>query len=317
VTLLIAIGLAGYSQKRRGRGARISRVLSRNAHAAAEGTSPTGSNGRKALTGIRPELPRQRQQGIGRSSTMRVSLRRFQLAGVLAILSFASSVAMADAVSDAKAVVDEYSKPNAAWTGPTTGPKADAGKSIVYVSTDQRNGGALGAGEGVKEAAEKIGWKFTLIDGQGSVAGRTTALGQAVASKPDVIVLGGVDATEQATAIQDAAKQGIVIIGWHAYASPARMTRCDLHQTSPPIRWCAKAAASYPCALLNGKVGAIIFTDSTYEIALKKAHAMEDVIKALRRQQGAGIRRYPPGRCVERGLAAVTRGDVLRVVLAL
>ena len=97
---------------------------------------------------------------------MRVSMRSIQLAGVLAIVTMASSVAMADAVSDAKAVVDEYSKPNAPWTGPTTGPKAEAGKSIVYVSTDQRNGGALGAGEGVKEAAEKIGWKFTLIDGQ-------------------------------------------------------------------------------------------------------------------------------------------------------
>ena len=97
---------------------------------------------------------------------MRVSMRSVQLAGVLAILTMASSAAMADAVSDAKAVVEEYSKPNAPWNGPTTGPKAEPGKSIIYVSTDQRNGGALGAGEGVEEAAKKIGWKFTLIDGQ-------------------------------------------------------------------------------------------------------------------------------------------------------
>ena len=117
---------------------------------------------------------------------MRVSMRSMQLAGVLAILTMVSSSAMADSVSDAKAVVEEYSKPNAPWTGPTSGPKAEAGKSVVYVSTDQRNGGALGAGDGVKEAAEKIGWKFTLIDGQGSVAGRTTALGQAVAGEEDV-----------------------------------------------------------------------------------------------------------------------------------
>ncbi len=212
---------------------------------------------------------------------MRVSMRSIQLAGVLSILTMASSAAMADAVSDAKAVVEEYSKPNAPWTGPTSGPKAEAGKSIVYVSTDQRNGGALGAGDGVKEAAEKIGWKFTLIDGQGSVAGRTTALGQAVASKPDVIVLGGIDATEQATAIQDAAKQGIVIVGWHAYAKsgPHDTLPIFTNITTDPLV-VAKAAGSYPCALLEGKVGAIIFTDSTYEIALKKAHAMEDVIKA-------------------------------------
>jgi|AraplaMF_Col_mMF_1032025.scaffolds.fasta_scaffold00193_8 ribose transport system substrate-binding protein len=212
---------------------------------------------------------------------MRVSMRSIQVTGVLVVLGIASPAALADSVSDAKAVVEEYSKPNAPWTGPTSGPKAEAGKSIVYVSTDQRNGGALGAGDGVKEAAEKIGWKFTLIDGQGSVAGRTTALGQAVASKPDVIVLGGIDATEQATAIQDAANQGIVIVGWHAYAKsgPHDSLPIFTNITTDPLV-VAKAAASYPCSLLDGKVGAIIFTDSTYEIALKKAHAMEDVIKA-------------------------------------
>jgi ribose transport system substrate-binding protein len=208
-------------------------------------------------------------------------MRSIQLAGVLAVLTMASSAAMADAVSDAKAVVEEYSKPNAPWNGPTTGPKAEPGKSIIYVSTDQRNGGALGAGEGVEEAAKKIGWKFTLIDGQGTVAGRATALNQAIASKPDVIVLGAIDATEQATAVQDAAKQGIIVIGWHAYAKsgPHDTLPIFTNITTDPLV-VAKAAASYPCAMLNGKVGAIIFTDSTYEIALKKAHAMEDVIKA-------------------------------------
>ncbi|HEY4163677.1 MAG TPA: substrate-binding domain-containing protein [Dongiaceae bacterium] len=211
--------------------------------------------------------------------------RRIQLAGVLAILTapitLAPAAAMADAISDAKAFVEKYSAPNAPWTGPTTGPKAESGKSIVYVSTDQRNGGALGAGEGVKEAAGKIGWKFTLIDGQGSVAGRSTALDQAIASKPDVIVLGGVDATEQATAIQEAAKQGIVIVGWHAYAKsgPHDSLPIFTNITTDPLV-VARAAASYPCAETGGKVGAVIFTDSTYEIALKKAHAMEDVIKA-------------------------------------
>jgi ribose transport system substrate-binding protein len=204
-----------------------------------------------------------------------------QLAGVLAILMAAPAVAMADAVSDAKAVVEEYSKPNAPWTGPTSGPKAEAGKSIVYVSTDQRNGGALGAGEGVREAAEKIGWKFTLIDGAGSVAGRSSGLNQAIASKPDVIVLGGIDATEQATVIDEAAKQGIVIVGWHSYAKsgPHDSLPIFTNITTDPMV-VAQAAASYPCAELNGKVGAVIFTDSTYEIAVKKARAMEEVIKA-------------------------------------
>src|SRR5690606_33522743 len=103
------------------------------------------------------------------------------------------TAASADAVSEAKEFVTKLSTPNAPWSGPTTGPKALPGKTIIYVSTDQRNGGARGAGEGVKAAAERIGWTFKESDGQGSVAGRATALNQAIASKPDVIVLGGID----------------------------------------------------------------------------------------------------------------------------
>jgi ribose transport system substrate-binding protein len=189
--------------------------------------------------------------------------------------------AQADAVSDAKAAVEAASKPNAPWTGPTTGPKAVPGKTIIYVSTDQRNGGARGAGEGVKEAAAKIGWNFKLIDGQGAIAARASGLNQAIASKPDVIVLGGIDATEQAAVIEDAGKQGIVLIGWHSYAKSGPHDKLPIFNniTTDPLE-VAKGAASYPCAETGGKVGAIIFTDSTYEIAIAKSNAMAAVIKA-------------------------------------
>jgi ribose transport system substrate-binding protein len=212
---------------------------------------------------------------------MRSASDRIRLAGLMVALALAPSVAMADSASDAKAFVEKLSAPNAPWTGPTAGPKTEPGKTIVYVSTDQRNGGAQGAGEGVAAASAKIGWTYRLIDGQGSVAGRSTALNQAIASKPDVIVLGGVDATEQATAIQDAAKQGIVLIGWHAYAKsgPHDTLPIFTNITTDPLV-VARAAASYPCATTGGKVGAVIFTDSTYEIAVKKSNAMAEVIKA-------------------------------------
>ncbi len=97
-----------------------------------------------------------------------------------------SGPAFADAVADAKAIMDAASKPNPPWDGPSSGPKAEAGKTIVYVSTDQRNGGARGAGEGVNEAAEKIGWNVRIIDGQGTVAARSSGIQQAIASDDPV-----------------------------------------------------------------------------------------------------------------------------------
>ena len=210
-------------------------------------------------------------------------MRRTGLLAVLAVgaslAALSAGVAAADAVADAKAVVEALSKPNPPWEGPTAGPTAEAGKTIVYVSTDERNGGARGAGEGVREAAEKIGWTFRLIDGQGSVAGRSSGLEQAIASKPDVIVLGGIDATEQSTAVEAAAKQGIAVLGWHAYAKsgPHDTLPIFTNITTDPLE-VARAAASLACAQADGKVGAVVFTDSTYEIAVKKARAMESLI---------------------------------------
>ncbi len=203
------------------------------------------------------------------------------LATTFALSALTATPAFADAVADAKLLVEKTSTPNAPWQGPTTGPKAAAGKTIIYVSTDQRNGGAQGAADGVKEAASRIGWTYKLIDGQGSVSGRASGLAQAIASKPDVIVLGGIDATEQAAAIEDAAKQGIVLIGWHSYAKSGPHDKLPIFTniTTDPLE-VAASAASYPCATTGGKVGAVIFTDSTYEIAVAKSNAMAKVIQA-------------------------------------
>jgi ribose transport system substrate-binding protein len=189
--------------------------------------------------------------------------------------------AAADAVSDAKAFVEQASKPNPPWNGPTSGPKVTKGKTIVYVSADQRNGGARGVGEGVKEAAEQVGWTVRVIDGQGTVSGRSSALNQAIASKPDAIVLGAIDATEQASVAEEAAKQGIVLIGWHSYATSGPHPKLPIFTniTTDPMQ-VAKAAASYAVADSDGKAGVVIFTDSVYEIAVAKSNAMADVIKA-------------------------------------
>ncbi len=212
---------------------------------------------------------------------MRLTVSTLTASAVFAAGAFAALPAYADAVADAKAFAAKVATPGAPWSGPTTGPKAQAGKKIIYVSTDQRNGGAQGAGDGVKAAAARIGWTFSALDGQGSVSARTAALHQAIASKPDVIVLGGIDATEQAPVIEEAGKAGIVLIGWHAYgkSGPHDTLPIFTNVTTDPLE-VARGAASGPCAATDGNVGAVIFTDSTYEIAIKKSNAMAEVIKA-------------------------------------
>jgi ribose transport system substrate-binding protein len=76
-----------------------------------------------------------------------------------AIVTFGASASFAqDAFMDeSKAYIETVTAPVTAWTGPTTGPKAQPDKLVIYVSDDQRNGGARGVGDGAKEAAEAIG----------------------------------------------------------------------------------------------------------------------------------------------------------------
>lgn len=183
-------------------------------------------------------------------------------------------------VEEAKAYVARITAPRPPWDGPTSGPAAQRGKSVVYVSADQRNGGVRGVGRGVEEAAKALGWTFRLIDGQGSVAGRSAALTQAIALKPQGIVLGSVDANEQAALLDRAAKEGIAVVGWHTLAEPGPSRKFPIvTNIATDARDVARAAASYAVAESDGKAGVVIFTDSTYEIAIAKSDEMAAVVR--------------------------------------
>ena len=180
----------------------------------------------------------------------------------------------------AKDYVSTVTAPGTPWTGPTTGPAAQPRKLIVYVSSDQRNGGPQGAGDGAQDAAKAIGWDFRILDGQGSVQGRTTALNQAIALKPDGIILGNVDTQEQAPVIRRAAMLGIKMVGWHIGPAPGPVTDPPVftNVTTDP-REVAKAAAMYAIVDSNGTANVIHFKDSITTISTAKTNASEEIIK--------------------------------------
>jgi len=152
---------------------------------------------------------------------------------------------------------------------------------VIYVSDDQRNGGALGVGEGAKEAATAIGWEFRLLDGQGSPSGRASAMTQAIALQPDVIILGAVDAREQAPLIEQAVAQGIKVVGWHSGAAPGPVEGVPgviTNITTDPLE-VAKASGLYAVVDSGGKANVIVFTDSIYAIAIAKSDATAAAVK--------------------------------------
>jgi ribose transport system substrate-binding protein len=187
-----------------------------------------------------------------------------------------------DALAAANALIAASTAHVTTWDGPTDGPKAQPGKFIVYPSQDQRNGGALGVGDGVKEACDALGWQFRLIDGQGTTNGQAAAINQAIALKPDGIVLGTIDAASQRTAIATALAQGIKIIGWHSAGTPGPQPDLNLitNIESDPVQTGAVSGA-YTVAMANGQAGVAIFTDNTYAIAVVKSDEMRAAVEAV------------------------------------
>lgn len=209
----------------------------------------------------------------------RRSILPLAVAGV-ALLAGATSV-RADAFLDqAKAVVAAATGRADKWDGPTTGPKAQTGKTVVYVAADLRNGGIQGVANGFEEAGKVLGWTTRVLDGQGSVSGIDSAFGQAMALKPDGIVIGGFDIVQNAAKIEDAAKQGIKLVAWHGAPKPGPVdgTEVFFNVTTDSAK-VAEVAAMYAIAQSDGKAGVVVFTDSAYAIALSKARAMEEVVK--------------------------------------
>ncbi|WP_050523963.1 substrate-binding domain-containing protein [Pseudorhodobacter wandonensis] len=168
-----------------------------------------------------------------------------------------------------------------AFDGPTTGPVAAEGKSIVVLAADLKNGGILGVTNGVEEAAAKIGWQVRVLDGAGSVQGRTAAIGQALALKPDGIIINGFDATEQQAALEGVAAAKIPMVSWHS----GPKIGCDapggiFANVSTDAMQVSEVAAKWALEDGAGKPGVVIFTDSTYQIAIDKADRIKATIEA-------------------------------------
>ena len=169
-----------------------------------------------------------------------------------------------------------------AWDGPTTGPKAAEGKSIVVVAADLKNGGILGVTNGVEEAAAKIGWDVRVLDGGGSIQGRTAAIGQALTLQPSGIIINGFDAVEQQAALEGVVDANIPMVAWHS----GPKIGCDapggiFANVSTDAMTVSEVAAEWAMQDGGDKVGAIIFTDSTYQIAIDKADRIKETIEKM------------------------------------
>lgn len=168
------------------------------------------------------------------------------------------------------------------FDGPTAGPTAATGKSIVVLAGDLKNGGILGVTNGVEEAAAAIGWEVRVLDGAGSIQGRTAAIGQAMALQPDGMIINGFDAVEQQAALEGVVAANIPMVAWHS----GPKIGCDapggiFANVSTDAMTVSEVAAEWAMEDGGDNVGVVIFTDSTYQIAIDKADRIKETIEKM------------------------------------
>ncbi|WP_434028188.1 substrate-binding domain-containing protein [Streptomyces graminofaciens] len=172
----------------------------------------------------------------------------------------------------AQAAVSRADRTDVPWGGPTSGPKAVTGRTLVYVAQTMTNPGVAGAADGVREAAKVIGWNVRVIDGGGTPAGIQAAMSEAVALRPSGIVIGGFDPNATSQQVARADEAGIPLIGWHAVASPGPSTRPRLFTNiTTQVEDVARISAQWVIENSDGNAGVVIFTDASIPFARNKS----------------------------------------------
>jgi ribose transport system substrate-binding protein len=183
-----------------------------------------------------------------------------------------------DTVAQAKAAVAKFAGPQTIWTGPTSGPKPQPGKKIIYLSGDEQNDISHLYGVFMGEAAAKLGWTLTVIDGKGSPQSWIEGLNQGMALKPDGIAMFA-DAASLQEPMTVGAGKGIKFVGLHAAAEPG--PRPDLHlfvNIQEDTKAIGRAEAQWAIADSNGTAKVVIVTHNEYAIAQIKSNATRDEV---------------------------------------
>jgi len=210
-------------------------------------------------------------------------------------------------LEQAKRIVDAAAQPAAPWSCPRTGPPGQPGKHVAIVAEDLRNGGILGVVDGVVQAAKVIGWSVKIFDAGGAQALRFKMLSNALASRPDGLILVGGDAHALLPGIEPFARSGIPIVGWHvaAKAGPVPGTPVAMNVSTDPLE-VARVTALAAIVQSDGHAGVVIFTDSNFQVAQDKANEMAAVVRACKECTLLGIRDVAISQC-EALMPGVTR----------
>ena len=191
-------------------------------------------------------------------------------------VSFCASAAIGDALSE---TYFRSLEPSNEWELPSEAPAAKSNQDILFIAATLRNSGILSVAEGVVEAGAAIDWNITVEDARGSEDTISALLSKALDNPPAGLVLGGFDAKGFTDVLGALNAKGTSIVGWHSgpLPGPINGTTVFTNITTDPLD-VARTAAQHAIFSSSENVGAVIFTDDRFDIALAKSDEMARVI---------------------------------------
>ena len=184
------------------------------------------------------------------------------------------------------------------WEPPVDGPMRQAGKSVVYIAFDFRNGGISGAYRGLQEAARILGWRFTAVDAKGDGARLQPLFDDVLAQHPNAIILGGFGPELVQKQVEQAWAGKIVLAGWHAASLPGPAPGLFVNVTTDP----AVVALSAARAIIDSteeRIGIVLFNDSQFSVANLKMAVMKKAIAGCDRCEILAVEDIPIARADE------------------
>ncbi len=178
------------------------------------------------------------------------------------------------------------------WAGPTTGPKIEAKKLIVFIASDMRNTSVAALLKNLRDVNPVAGWDLVPIDCWGVANKRADAFSRAMALKPDGVILAGINARDQAKEIAKLAEKNIPVVGWHASVKIGPGDGLFTNIGTDP-KEVGQTAAYFAVVESNGKAGVVVVTDPTTLYSVAKSNEVIDVIKRCQTCSLLGIEEIP------------------------
>lgn len=160
---------------------------------------------------------------------------------------------------------------------PTSSPPVAKGKSVVLIPCAAAAEGCSEPMDGAAEAAKVLGWKSRTIDGKGTPAGEEAAIEQAIALKPDAIIIHAIDPSTVKGAVKDAKAAGIPVIASSVPPSPL----VDFSDSPPEKAWIetGEQAANFLIAETNGEAKYVQLTNEEFGVVKLRTEGFEKAME--------------------------------------